>query len=168
VDAANLSQLTTARAHAHQNKGTSVAQEARSNFIDVTFGKKKRDVVQARADLLLSATDWLNKPRQTQRPPVNIWARLNRDEQQAIDNALVQSVGFSQSKNQPGVDRQETALPVSSDTDDYAALTDCRRLCAEEFEKGLFLGWAGIPASDQSNMMQVCIRNRMQEKGFDY
>jgi hypothetical protein len=169
--AKSLADLDAARAAATtQNQADwpdNASQRATNqHFIDVQFGRKKNEVIQTKADLNQEVTDWLNKSRQTQRPPVDVWARLNRDEQQAIDSALVQIVGLSQPQNQPGVDRQEMALPVSSGTDDYAALTDCRRSCAEKFEDGPFLGWAGIPASDQSSMMQVCIRNCMLEKGF--
>ncbi len=137
------------------------------HFIDVAFGRKRRDAIQARADLLQSVNDWLNKPGRIHRPPVDIWARLDRDEQQAIDNALVPNVDLGL-QDQPSIAPKGVILPVSSDPASDAALADCRESCAEEFEKGLFLGWAGIPASDQSSMMQVCIRNCMLEKGFHY
>jgi hypothetical protein len=138
------------------------------HFIDVAFGRKKRDTVQTRADLLQNVDDWLNKSGQIQRPPTAIWTRLNRDEQEAIDSALAQNVDLGLSQRQPVVAPQDIILPVSSDPASDAALADCRELCAEKFEGGLLLGWAGIPASDQPSMMRVCIRDCMLEKGFHY
>jgi hypothetical protein len=137
-------------------------------FINIAFNQKKRDVAQATAELDKSVSDWLAQPGQVQRPDFDVWSKLGPDERTTVDKALIKNLGFGLGNIQPKVDYPGPALPVISDKDYSAALNECRISCSEKFEDRLFLGWAGIPASDQSAMMQVCIRDCMQGKGLVY
>jgi hypothetical protein len=63
------------------------------HFIDVRFGKQKSGLIQTKANLDQSVTDWLAQASpdgqaQIERPPLAIWAKLNSDEHRRIDGVL--------------------------------------------------------------------------------
>jgi hypothetical protein len=68
------------------------------HFIDIAYGRRKRDAIQAKADLDLVVTDWLDRPGQIERPPLAIWVQLHPDDQQAIDRVLAANAGAATAK----------------------------------------------------------------------
>src|SRR5476649_251023 len=59
------------------------------HFVDIAFGQKKRDAAQAKAELAQTLNDWLGQPGQTASPPLNIWSRLDANQQREADTVLL-------------------------------------------------------------------------------
>ena len=57
------------------------------HFIDVAFGQKKRDAVQAKMSLNQKVNDWLNQPGQAERPPLDLWKRMSAADSLLAENA---------------------------------------------------------------------------------
>jgi hypothetical protein len=58
------------------------------HFIDVAFGRRKRQAAETQADLDQRVSDWISEPGQLERPPLAMWALLTADERPAIDQTL--------------------------------------------------------------------------------
>ncbi|MCX7360814.1 MAG: hypothetical protein NTV97_02855, partial [Alphaproteobacteria bacterium] len=63
------------------------------HFINVQFGKAKRQVEMDKAKLARTVRDWLTTPGsdgrlRTARPPIVTWAKLTREEQKGVDSVL--------------------------------------------------------------------------------
>ncbi|HTR87320.1 MAG TPA: hypothetical protein VMI56_22750 [Reyranella sp.] len=66
-------------------------QATNQHFIDVRFGKAKRDVVKAKVELNKAVNSWLAQPGQTERPPLPVWTQMTAGEQKATDTVLAQN-----------------------------------------------------------------------------
>jgi hypothetical protein len=71
-------------------------QAANQHFIDVRFGKAKRDVMKFKAAVNSSVAQWLNTRspsggRQTDRPPLTLWVHLTPEERQVVDAMLLRN-----------------------------------------------------------------------------
>jgi hypothetical protein len=63
------------------------------HLLDVQFGNRWRDLLQARAELSKTVQSWLlersgDGQPQTERPPLNVWTRLSPEDQSAVDAVL--------------------------------------------------------------------------------
>ena len=110
--------------------------------------------------------DWSGDPTEDPSPKVGPTLLGGLPVHALANDNFILGATFGQGEFQPEVGYPKPSLPVTSDKDLSAALAECRRECSEKFSSGLFLGWSGIPASDQPSMMAVCIRSYMQDKGF--
>ncbi len=135
------------------------------HFIDVAFGRRKHDIIQARADLDRSVADWLAIPRQTERPPLDLWIQLRPDQQQAIDRALAKNAYFDQQLQSSVVSEPLThdevgVIPVADPT----LYEECHEECLAKAEGGTTYGGA-----DRFFSYRRCMRDCLQKKGdFDY
>jgi hypothetical protein len=129
----------------------------------VRFGQKKRDAIQAKADLDDVVNDWLAIPGQTERPPLDLWIRLRPDQQQAVDLVLAKNAHSGQNVQSTVESRSPThnnvdVIPVANPTG------ECREECLEKLERGTTYGGA-----DTFFSYRRCMRDCLQKKGdFDY
>jgi hypothetical protein len=118
------------------------------HLIDVAFGQKKQDATRSKTDLAQAATDWLNQPGQTQRPPLSTWVRLDPDQQQALDSRL--SNNLNQSDSPGSVAARDPRWE------------ECHNEC-------LNVGGSRISAQDRFLLYRRCMRECLQRNGdFDY
>jgi hypothetical protein len=91
------------------------------HFIDVAFGQKKRDAVEAKVNLDRSVDDWLKKVSsdgqpQTNRPPLPIWASLTADDQQRIDDVIKQNANPAPDRRQSEPQERPDPKPAAADS----------------------------------------------------
>jgi hypothetical protein len=133
------------------------------HFIDVRFGQKRRDAILAKTDLDDAVNNWLAIPRQTERPPLDLWIRLHPDQQRTVDLVLAKNARLDQDEQPVVEDGSSThvdIMPVA----DRGFYDECHEECREKAEAGTTYGGA-----DRFFSYRRCMRECLQEKGdFDY
>ncbi len=78
-------------------KDNDTQRATNQHFIDIQFGKAKRQLDEDKARLARSVHDWLTIPGpdglpRIERPPIAIWARLTPEDRKRVDRVLEQNI----------------------------------------------------------------------------
>jgi SMI1 / KNR4 family (SUKH-1) len=124
LDAAHAAATTQNQADWPDNASQRATNQ---HFIDVQFGRKKRDVIQAKADIDRALANWLNEPAsdgqpQTELPPPSIWNRLGDEAQRALLAQLARNASGT-SDVQLVSDKSESGPPTATGASATAATT---------------------------------------------
>jgi hypothetical protein len=110
------------------------------HFIDVLFGQKKSDVVQAKSERDQAVAEWLGQSDQVERPPLRLWAQLGPSEKKAVDGRLALKARaptdgpavLSDAMPEPLQDDQQIAQAGEPEDESKVAVHDLKKALHEE------------------------------------